>query len=173
MVDVVDFQSNHRRARFKRDTAIWLPKKVFDKLGPTDKTNDIPEKSFWLRVLLVGNSESRIGKLLWAFPDTSSMIDRTQLEAGFAGVEGGVEVDMSLNLALLAVCEWSWWTLLRSNATIITLKSAIVHPFLPVSSNGRIASTRMTSGSPICSNYLFQTLTVARNELDFCSKASR
>ncbi|GFW37979.1 hypothetical protein TNCV_4631801 [Trichonephila clavipes] len=46
----------------------------------------------------------------------------------------------------------------------MTLKSVIVHPFLPASSNGRIASTRLTSDSPICPTCLFQTLTVARNE---------
>ncbi|GFT43482.1 hypothetical protein TNCV_815271 [Trichonephila clavipes] len=38
----------------------------------------------------------------------------------------------------------------RSNSTIKTLKSVTVHPFLPASSNGRIASTYMTSDSPIC-----------------------
>ncbi|GFV08314.1 hypothetical protein TNCV_327481 [Trichonephila clavipes] len=60
------------------------------------------------------------------------------------------------------------------------LKSVIVHPFLPSSSNGRIASTHMTSDSPICPKNLplsvqwydlFQTLTVARNELEFCGEA--
>ncbi|GFU10582.1 hypothetical protein TNCV_1772631 [Trichonephila clavipes] len=36
------------------------------------------------------------------------------------------------------------------------LKSATVHSFLPASSNGRIASTHVTSDSPICPTYLFQ-----------------
>ncbi|GFX31756.1 hypothetical protein TNCV_170891 [Trichonephila clavipes] len=35
-------------------------------------------------------------------------------------------------------------------------ESATVHPFLPASSNDRIASTHMTSDSPICPTCLLQ-----------------
>ncbi|GFX95560.1 hypothetical protein TNCV_4825751 [Trichonephila clavipes] len=46
--------------------AIWLAKEVSDKLA-----------------CAALNSESRIGKLPWASPDTSLIIVRTQLEVGF------------------------------------------------------------------------------------------
>ncbi|GFW71877.1 succinate-semialdehyde dehydrogenase, mitochondrial [Trichonephila clavipes] len=44
---------------------------------------------------------------------------------------------------------------MKSTATIMTLKSAIAHPFLPASSNGHIASTHMSSDSPSCPTCLF------------------
>ncbi|GFV45986.1 hypothetical protein TNCV_1921151 [Trichonephila clavipes] len=82
---------------------------------------------------------------------------------------GAVTADLTINVSSCGH---------RSTATIMTLKSAIVHPFLPVSSNGRIASTHMTSDSPICPTCLFQsndttsqTLTVARNELESSGEA--
>ncbi|GFU93162.1 hypothetical protein TNCV_352541 [Trichonephila clavipes] len=62
-----------------------------------------------------------------------------------------------------------------SSAIIMTLKSALVHSFLPSSSNSRIASTHGTSDSPIFPTpsfslmiRLLQILRVARSELEFC-----
>ncbi|GFW18537.1 hypothetical protein TNCV_1221981 [Trichonephila clavipes] len=56
------------------------------------------------------------------------------------------------------------------------MKSATVHPFLSVSFNGFIASTHLTSdlsNLPLSVQYydLFQTLTVARNELESFGEA--
>ncbi|GFX93656.1 hypothetical protein TNCV_1588331 [Trichonephila clavipes] len=42
---------------------------------------------------------------------------------------------------------------------------------MEASSDGRITSTHMTRGSPICPTSLFQTLAVARNELESCGEA--
>ncbi|GFV97958.1 hypothetical protein TNCV_5069981 [Trichonephila clavipes] len=113
---------------------------------------------------------------------------------------GGVAVDTSVNFALSAVCEWSWWTCVRiirmmydndeldtvtDNQSVLwiscgrRLTTAICHPFLPASSKGCIASTHMTSDSPICPTCLFQfndmtsfkLLTFAPNELESLGKA--
>ncbi|GFX10450.1 hypothetical protein TNCV_1868451 [Trichonephila clavipes] len=61
-----------------------------------------------------------------------------------------VAADQTINLYLICCVS-------RSTATIITLKSATIHTLLSASSNGRIASTHMTSDSPICLAYLFQS----------------
>ncbi|GFV85267.1 hypothetical protein TNCV_928981 [Trichonephila clavipes] len=53
----------------------------------------------------------------------------------------------------------------------MTLKSATVHPFLEASFNGGLDLLHMTSDSPICQICLFQTLTVARNELESCGES--
>ncbi|GFV89876.1 hypothetical protein TNCV_4691051 [Trichonephila clavipes] len=47
------------------------------------KRNGTPDHNSFLRACVELNSESRIGTLPWSSPDTSSMIDRAQLEAGF------------------------------------------------------------------------------------------
>ncbi|GFV06851.1 hypothetical protein TNCV_1962721 [Trichonephila clavipes] len=62
-----------------------------------------------------------------------------------------VTADLTTNLASLICC------VPRRTATIMTLRSATVHPFLPASSNGCIASTHMTSDFPICATSLFQS----------------
>ncbi|GFW35494.1 hypothetical protein TNCV_3071221 [Trichonephila clavipes] len=54
-------------------------------------------------------------------------------------------------------------------ATIMKQNSSIVHPFLPASSNGRIASTHMTSDSPICPTCLFQLNDTTLSNSDSCS----
>ncbi|GFW06548.1 hypothetical protein TNCV_2188811 [Trichonephila clavipes] len=54
-----------------------------DQKGSAVKRNGTPDHNFWLRDSVACNSESRIGTLPWASPDTSSMIVRTQLEARF------------------------------------------------------------------------------------------
>ncbi|GFV40161.1 hypothetical protein TNCV_3953581 [Trichonephila clavipes] len=83
LLDAVAFPLYLRHARLERDLVIWLAKEVFGKLGPADKRNGTPDNYSWLRACVACNSESRIGTLPWASPDTSSMIVRTQLEAGF------------------------------------------------------------------------------------------
>ncbi|GFX31668.1 hypothetical protein TNCV_4081921 [Trichonephila clavipes] len=50
----------------------------------------------------------------------------------------------SYNQSVLPICCYP-----RSASTIMMPKSAVVHPFLPASSNGCIASTHMTSDSLI------------------------
>ncbi|GFT26254.1 hypothetical protein TNCV_3336331 [Trichonephila clavipes] len=61
-------------------------------------------------------------------------------------VESGVlTAYLTINLTLVFAV-----SVPRATATIMTLKSPIVHQFLPASYNGRIASTNMTSDSPIC-----------------------
>ncbi|GFX21799.1 hypothetical protein TNCV_2310781 [Trichonephila clavipes] len=62
-----------------------------------------------------------------------------------------VTADLTIKFVLLICCGP------RSIATIMALKSAAVHPFLPASSNGRSASTHMRSDSPICPTSLFQS----------------
>ncbi|GFX72915.1 uncharacterized protein TNCV_1698121 [Trichonephila clavipes] len=47
------------------------------------KRNSSSDHHNWSRACAACNSESRIGELPWASPDTSSMIFKTQLEAGF------------------------------------------------------------------------------------------
>ncbi|GFV60479.1 hypothetical protein TNCV_3471141 [Trichonephila clavipes] len=54
-----------------------------DQRGQTVKTNRAPGYNSWLRACVTYNSESRIGMLHWASPGTSSIIIRTQLDAGF------------------------------------------------------------------------------------------
>ncbi|GFW14915.1 hypothetical protein TNCV_1563771 [Trichonephila clavipes] len=57
----------------------------------------------------------------------------------------------------------------RSTFTIMTLKSATVHhPFLPASYNGRIASTPMTSDSPIFPTCLFNSMIRPLSNSDRC-----
>ncbi|GFY15373.1 hypothetical protein TNCV_1571841 [Trichonephila clavipes] len=52
-------------------------------MGPAVKRNGVPDNNSWLRACVACNSESRIVTLPWVSPDTSSMVVRTQLEAGF------------------------------------------------------------------------------------------
>ncbi|GFT33289.1 hypothetical protein TNCV_4767681 [Trichonephila clavipes] len=64
---------------------------------------------------------------------------------------GAMTADLTINLSTPICCGP------RSTTTIMTLKSVFVHPFLPASSNGRIASTHMTNDSPFCPTCLFQS----------------
>ncbi|GFV40718.1 hypothetical protein TNCV_5054981 [Trichonephila clavipes] len=59
----------------------------------------------------------------------------------------------------------------RFNATIMTLKSAIIHQFSPAPSNDSITSTHMMSDSSTCPACFFQTVTAARNKLESCGQA--
>ncbi|GFX24657.1 putative DD41D transposase [Trichonephila clavipes] len=52
-------------------------------MGTAVKRNGTPDNDSWLRACVACNSKSRIRTLPWAPPDTSLMIVRTQLEAGF------------------------------------------------------------------------------------------
>ncbi|GFS72691.1 hypothetical protein TNCV_1420871 [Trichonephila clavipes] len=47
------------------------------------KGNGTPDPNSYLMTCLACNSKSRIGTLLWAPPDTSSMVVKSQLETGF------------------------------------------------------------------------------------------
>ncbi|GFW56407.1 hypothetical protein TNCV_2089141 [Trichonephila clavipes] len=53
-----------------------------DQRDPAIKINGSPDHNIWLRACEACNSENRIGTLPWLSPDTSSMIVRTQMEAG-------------------------------------------------------------------------------------------
>ncbi|GFX39260.1 hypothetical protein TNCV_3859841 [Trichonephila clavipes] len=54
-----------------------------DKMSPDVKRKDILDHRLWLRSCVTCDSENRIDMLHWASPDTSLMIIRTQVEAGF------------------------------------------------------------------------------------------
>ncbi|GFX93373.1 hypothetical protein TNCV_151791 [Trichonephila clavipes] len=54
-----------------------------DQRGLAIERNGTSDHNFSLRDYVACNSESGIGMLPWASPDTSSMIIRTQLEARF------------------------------------------------------------------------------------------
>ncbi|GFW34334.1 hypothetical protein TNCV_220601 [Trichonephila clavipes] len=71
-------------------------------MSPTVKTNDTPDHNFWLRACSNYNSESRIDKLSWRSPDTSSMIVQTQLEAGFVAKHYASSVNMIQTLSIQA-----------------------------------------------------------------------
>ncbi|GFV80197.1 hypothetical protein TNCV_1477591 [Trichonephila clavipes] len=67
----------------RRRTAVLKVCSNDEQRGPSVNRNDDPDHNAWLRACAPCNSKRRIGMLPWASPDTSSMIVRTQLEAGF------------------------------------------------------------------------------------------
>ncbi|GFW21572.1 hypothetical protein TNCV_4280881 [Trichonephila clavipes] len=56
--------------------------------------NGTPDHNFLLRACVACNSKSRIGTLPWLSPDTSSMIVKTQMEAGLVAKHYASPVSM-------------------------------------------------------------------------------
>ncbi|GFX87710.1 hypothetical protein TNCV_4304191 [Trichonephila clavipes] len=67
----------------RRSTTCCKCASNYDQRSPAIKRNGTSYHNSGLRACEACNSESRVGTLPWASPDTSSMIVRTQLEAGF------------------------------------------------------------------------------------------
>ncbi|GFU31671.1 hypothetical protein TNCV_1175611 [Trichonephila clavipes] len=83
--------------------------------------------------------------------DTRVWVTRLMVDNDESGV---LTEDMTINMSSLSAMILGQR---GSQATIMSLKSAIVHSFFPASSNGCIASTHLTSDSPICPACLFQS----------------